>query len=322
MRTVVGVLRGGPSSEYEVSLKSGAAVLQALDSEKYEPRDLFVDRQGQWHKRGLAAVPERALVGVDVVFNTIHGEYGEDGSLHRVLDPLGVPYTGAGKLGSILSFNKQATREAVSKLGVKVPIGRVVQAGDDIEALAQQLFRTFPHPAVVKPVIGGSSVGISVADSYHTLVEGLRNAVQISPTILIEERINGHEATVGVVDDFRGQKAYALMPVEIIPPKGKFFDYKNKYNGQTIERVPGDFTDKEKQELERLSILVHQELGMRHYSRSDFIVSRRGIYFLEVNSAAAIGLTQESVLPKALRAVGSSLSQFLDHIISLVRRKG
>ena len=111
------------------------------------------------------------------------------------------------------------------------------------------------------------------------------------------------------------------MPVEIVPPQGRFVEDEPKYDGSTTERVPGNFTDTEKRELEHLSTLVHQELGMQHYSRSDFIVSPRGIYFLEVNSEQAVGLTKESLLPKALAAVGTSLSQFLDHVISLARGK-
>ena len=320
MRTVVGGLRGGPSFEYEISLKTGANVLAELNRDKYESRDIFIDRSGRWHNRGVEAAPQKALAGVDVAFNTIHGEYGEDGRLHLILDQLGIAYTGPGQLASTLSFNKQATREAVDKLGVKVPLGLVVEVGHNIEETAREIFRAFPHPAVVKPVVGGSSVGVSIADSYHTLVAGIEKASRISPTILIEEYIKGREATVGVVDDFRGEKTYALMPVEIVPPKGRFFDYEVKYDGGTIERVPGNFTDKEKSELEKLSTLVHRELGMKHYSRSDFIVSRRGIYFLEVNSAQAVGLTKESLLPKALAAVGTSMSQFLDHIVTLARR--
>jgi D-alanine-D-alanine ligase len=320
MRTVVGVLRGGPSSEYEVSLLSGANVLAELDKSKYDARDIFIDRQGAWHSRGLEGSPEKALTGIDVVFNTIHGQYGEDGQLHRVLEPLGIPYTGADKLASALAFNKAHTKDAVVKLGVKVAHGRVVDLSErDIESMAHELFRTFPHPAVVKPVIGGSSVGVSIADNFHSLQHALEHAAQISPKVLVEEFIKGKEATVGVIDQFRGQEVYALMPVEIVPPQGKFFDYENKYNGQTLERVPGNFSAHEKKELERVATLVHQSLGMKHYSRSDFIVSKRGIYFLEINSAQAVGLTQESLLPKALKAVGTKFSDFLTHVVELAR---
>jgi D-alanine-D-alanine ligase len=319
MRTVVGVLRGGPSSEYEVSLKSGAAVLEHLNRGYYEPRDIFIDRQGRWHNRGVEMNPEKALTGVDVAFNTIHGEFGEDGNLHRILDPLGIAYTGADKMSSILAFNKQATREAVHKLGVKVAHGKVVDIGGDIEALAHELFRTFPHPAVVKPVIGGSSVGVTVVRAYGDLAPALQRAAQISPKVLIEEFIKGREATVGVIENFRNHKTYALLPVEIVPPEGNFFDYENKYNGATREICPGNFSEATKLELERVAKLVHDELGLAHYSRSDFIVSRRGIYFLEINSAAAVGLTAGSLLPKALAAVGTTLSDFLHHVIQLAK---
>ncbi|HEY5383432.1 MAG TPA: ATP-grasp domain-containing protein [Candidatus Paceibacterota bacterium] len=323
MRTVVGVLRGGPSSEYEVSLRSGASVLGALDQEKYEPRDLFVSRDGQWHLHGVPVMPERALRGVDAVFNVIHGEYGEDGRLHEILDAFGIPYTGSSAFVSKLVFDKQRTKEAAAVLGVKVAHGIVIDAGkiSDIDKTAQNIFRTFPHPAVVKPLSAGSSVGVTIADSFHALARGLELARTVGPKILIEEYIPGREATVGVIDDFRNEKLYALMPVEIIPPqKNRFFSYDAKYSGETVERVPGNFTREEKEQLISIAKKVHEGLGLSHYSRSDFIVSKRGLYFLEVNSAAAVGLSNESLLPKALHAGGTTFSHFLDHVINLARR--
>lgn len=325
MRTVVGVLRGGPSSEYDVSLKSGATVLTSLDREKFEPRDIFIDKAGQWHSHGVAVTPERALKGVDVAVNVIHGEYGEDGQLHQILDPLYVPYTGSRSDVSQLVFNKHLTKEAVKKLGVKVPHGMVInypkQGQAAIEELARRIFTRLPQPSIIKPVIGGSSVGMTIAEDFYTLLAGLEEAFKISPQILIEEFIRGREATVGVIDHFRGQKTYALMPVEIVPPREhKFFSYGAKYSGETIERVPGHFSDGQKQELEAIAKAVHENLGLGHYSRSDFIVSRRGVYFLEVNNAAAVGMTEESLMPKAIKAVGAKLSDFFEHVINLAKR--
>lgn len=320
MRTVVGVLRGGPSSEYEVSLKTGASVLQHLDREQYSPRDIFISRDGTWHLHGVAVPPEAALKGVDVAFNAMHGEYGEDGQVQRLLDRLAVPYTGSGSIASATAFNKHLTKEEAKRLGVKVAHSVVVEDAGDSEALARQLFRSFPHPAIVKPVAGGSSVGTTIAQNFHQLQFALEQAFAVSPQALVEEYIKGREATVGVLDDFRGQKTYALLPVEIIPPVAHgFFSYDAKYGGETIERVPGNFSHKEKEELERIAKLVHEGMGLSHYSRSDFILSKRGIYFLEVNTLP--GLTEQSLLPKALQAVGSSLSQFLHHVLSLARRK-
>lgn len=318
MRKVVGVLRGGASREYEVSLKTGASVLSALNRDTYEPRDIFIDREGVWHVHGVAQHPERALAGVDVVFNAMHGEYGEDGQVQRILDSLGVPYVGSDAFASALAFNKQHTKDAAKKLGVKVAHGLVLEpAGEgQIETLAHRLFRSFPHPAIVKPVVGGSSVGMHLAHTYHELEHALRRAAEHGTKILIEEYIPGCEATVGVVDHFRGERAYALMPVEIIPPPHKpFFDYEAKYSGESIERVPSHFDEPTKAELERLARIVHEGLNLRHYSRSDFIVSKRGIYFLEVNTLP--GLTEQSLLPKALAAGGSSLSHFIDHVLTL-----
>lgn len=321
MRTVVGVLRGGPSSEYEISLQSGANVLNNLDQEKYEPRDIFIDREGQWHVHGRAMSAEKALTGVDVAFNILHGEYGEGGDVQRVLEEVGVPYTGSDAFASKIAFNKHATKEIVKKLGVKVAHGVVVEPLGDVEQIALNLFRSFPHPAIIKPITGGSSVGMTVADSYHALHEGLHRALAVSPTVLVEEFIRGKEATVGIIDGFRGQKSYALFPIEIVPPaRHGFFSYDAKYSGESTERCPGNFSEKEKRALTETAIMVHEALGATHYSRSDFIVSKRGIYFLELNSAAAVGMTKESLFPKAVTAVGSKMSEFLDHIIQLTLR--
>jgi D-alanine-D-alanine ligase len=322
MRTVVGVIRGGPSSEYEVSLKSGANVLGALDTGKYEPRDIFIDRTGVWHMRGAPAQPERALSGVDVAINMVHGQYGEDGTLQRILEALNVPYTGTDAVTSALAFNKHRTNIEMEKLGVKVAHNALVDQDkiSDLHKTSLNIFRSFPHPFIVKPAIGGSSVGITKVENFDSLEYALQKAFAVSPHALVEEFIPGREATVGIIDNFRNEKTYALMPVEIIPPASSpFFDYNAKYSGQSIERVPGHFSVEEKRGLTEAAKAVHQGLGLRHYSRSDFIVSPRGIYFLEVNPAAGIGFTEESLFPKALQAVGSHTADFFDHIIQLVK---
>ncbi len=316
MRIVVGVLRGGPSSEYEVSLKTGASVLAELNKEKYEPRDIFISRDGMWHLYGTPVQPERALGGVDVVFNALHGDYGEDGKVQRLLDILALPYTGSNAFASALSFNKHDTREEVTKLGVKIAHGIVINKPDNIEQTAFDLFRSFPHPAIVKPVTGGSSVGVSVVYSFEQMQPALENAFRLSHKVLVEEFIKGKEASVGVIDSFRNEKTYALMPIEIAPAQGhSFFSYDAKYGGKSKELCPGNFTDEEKEQLSAIARSVHEGLRLSHYSRSDFIVSKRGIYFLEVNTLPC--LTGESLIPKALHAVGAKLSEFLEHVINL-----
>lgn len=323
MRTVVGVLRGGPSSEYEVSLKSGATILDALDKEKYEARDIFIGKDGQWHIHGAPVLPEKALRGIDIAFNVIHGEYGEDGQLQRILEAVSVPYTGSDAFTSALAFNKHNTRELVSKLGIKTAHAVLLdkEGIEDTEQKAFELFRTFPHPAIIKPAIGGSSVGATIVHTFHDLEPAIHKAFEISPKILMEEFIRGKEATVGVIDHFRGEQTYALLPIEIIPPKKHgFFSYDAKYSGETIERVPGNFTADEKEQLMQHARSVHEAMGLSHYSRSDFIVSKRGIYFLEVNNAAGCGMTAESLFPKAVASVGATLTDFLSHVVELARK--
>ncbi len=319
MKTVVGVLRGGPSSEYDVSLKTGASVISNLNQEKYSPRDIFVDRTGVWHLHGAPVSPAQALSGIDVIFNAMHGEFGEDGQVQRLLDTVGVPYTGSGATASALAFNKHLTKQEIKKFGIKTPRALVVERENNTAALAQEIFRSFPHPAVIKPVASGSSVGVTIADNFHALEVGLEKAFAISDKALVEEFIKGREATVGVIDGFRGEKTYVLMPIEIIPPKeNTFYDYEAKYvSDNTGYRIPGHFTDHEKKTLEDMARTVHEGLGLAHYSRSDFIVSPRGVYFLEVNTLP--GMTSHSLIPKGVEAVGSKFTDFLDHLLTLAQ---
>jgi D-alanine-D-alanine ligase len=312
----VGVLRGGPSSEHDISLLSGANILERLQREPYQPVDIFIDKKGEWHVRGIPMTPERALQGIDVVFNPLHGQYGEDGTVQRILDRIGVPYTGAGAYGAAVSLNKPLTKEIMAKHGIRMPQQRVLKVSPDLEKEAREAFRAFSPPVVVKPASAGSSVGMTLAKTFEEFWEGLKSAFEHSSQVLVEEYIKGKEATAGVVDGLRGQKLYSMLPIEIVPPaKATFFDREVKYNGETIERVPGNFTKEETAELQRLAMLAHEALDQRGYSRSDFIVTPRGVYFLELNSAAGVGLTKESLVPKALAAAGVSMDEFLDHVI-------
>lgn len=317
----VGVLRGGPSSEYNVSLKTGEAVLAHLPREKYEPIDIFISEDGVWHIHGLPKNPHDALHTLDVVINAMHGEYGEDGKVQSILDHMRVPYTGSTAMPSAVAMRKDLAKSVLKSAGIRTPYWRTLDRDDFRPETVVELFRIIPHPSVVKPAGSGSSVGVSIVKTFADLAPALEKAFAIGDTALIEEYIDGREATCGVIDDFRGERVYALLPVEIVPASDReFFDYEAKYAGKSQEICPGNFDDSTREELQRLSRLIHERLGLRHYSRSDFIIHpTRGIYFLEVNTLP--GLTSESLLPKSLRAVGSSLSEFLDHIVTLARKK-
>jgi len=297
MRTVVAVLRGGPSREYDVSLKTGAAVLDALDKEKYEPRDIFISRDGTWHLHGVGVPPERALFGADVAFNALHGEFGEDGTVQRLLGQLGIPYTGSNAAASATAFNKHLTKQEAKKLGIKIAHEIVVDNStlsevEGLESLAHQIFRTFPHPAIIKPMAGGSGQGMTVAENFMQLQHGLAQAFDFGPQALVEEYIKGKDASVGVINNFRNEATYALLPT----------------SHETLSQ-------KEKAELAATAKKIHDGLGLSHYSQSDFIVSKRGIYFLEVNTLPK--LAKKSPLGRALQSVGAKLSDFLDHLLTL-----
>ena len=320
-KTRVAVLRGGPSSEYEVSLKSGEAVLKNLPS-KYEGIDVFISKEGVWHVHGIEKSPAEALKHVDVAFVALHGQYGEDGKVQRILEHIGIPFTGSKAFESAIAMNKHHAKGALARIKDKVKFAaHKLFTRDEIrEKGAHEIFRLIPHPSIVKPAAAGSSVGVTIVRSFFDLESALEKALEHSDSVIVEEFIEGREATCGVLDDFRGEKHYALLPIEIIPHAASpFFDYEAKYGGQSQEICPGNFDEATKRAIQEASRAVHRELGLRHYSRSDFIVHpKRGVFFLEVNTLP--GLTTESLIPKSVHAIGSSLPEFLDHVITIARK--
>lgn len=314
--TVVGVLRGGPSKEHEVSLKTGHAILTGLPEDRFTARDIYIDREGVWHERGRPTSPERVLPTLDVVLIGLHGEYGEDGEIQKLLERYGVPYAGADSFGSYLAMHKVLTKERAKDLGLLTPKYRFVETGSDTHEAALDIIRSFHQPVIIKPVRWGSSVGIRIVGGFqpvHAAIEDLLAAG--AGGVLVEELIRGTEATAGVVEGLRGEELYALPPIEIVPPGQDFFSYEAKYSGNSKEIVPGRFPKPIQEELMRMARMMHTGLDLRHYSRSDFMVSPKGIYFLETNTLP--GMTSESLLPKSLAAVGVAFPDFLSHLVDL-----
>ena len=315
----VGVLRGGPSLEHNVSLKTGESVLRNLP-QKYSAKDIFISKEGEWYWDGKPAHHERIFRQIDVAFNALHGEYGEDGKVQQLLEAFGIPYTGSGVMASALGMNKILARQAFKSAGLKTPFGFEIVLENGLAEAAKKIFKIMPPPWVVKYPSGGSSVGVSIARSFDDLEGALKKVSAFSSKILVEEYIKGREATCGVIDEFRNQKHYALPIVEIIPPaESGFFNYDAKYGGQTRELCPANFDLPTKRKIEAMAVAAHKAIGGRHYSRSDFIVSKKGIYILEINTLP--GLTAESLLPKAMMAVGSSHKELIDHLLGLALAK-
>jgi len=322
-RIQVSMLRGGPSGAYDISLKTGNTALNYLPDEKYDVQDILISRNGEWFKRGLPTTPSKVLHASDVVLNAMHGEYGEDGAVQMTLDAHGIPYTGSGTFSSRLAMNKGRTRDALRGVdGIKMPqyVVLIEDESEDLKAVSQRIFQKFGPSYIVKPLRGGSSVGVHFANSLVELPDALSRAFYESDSVIVEQLINGREVTCGVIEDFRGEDLYVLPTIEIKTESGKnFLEYDDKHSGAYRRECPGAFTQEQKDIISRASQSAHRELGLSQYSRSDFIVSPHGVYYLETNSLP--DLSEESLFKTSIDAVGSNMTEFLDHIVTLAMTK-
>jgi D-alanine-D-alanine ligase len=303
-KLTVALLAGGISSEREVSLQSGDQVYEALDKDKYHI--LRYDP-----KTDLGKLISDAS-NIDIALIILHGPYGEDGTVQGLLDLLGIPYQGSGVLGSALAMNKAVTKQLYEKGGLPVPPYMVFDRDDslDIGSCVKQI----GLPLVVKPVAGGSSVGMSIVRSAGDLQSALDKAGAYDRSVMIETYIAGTELTVGVI----GNKELEALPViEIVPDQTReFFDYEAKYTpGVTQEICPARIDHQLTQQAQSYAIIAHQALYCRGYSRTDMILKERHIYVLETNTIP--GMTATSLLPQAAQVGGISFSRLMDRLIEL-----
>ncbi len=304
-------MRGGPSAEYPVSLKSGEQVLLALEP-KYQPVDIWVSKSGEWNYRGEELdwhdLPDLA----DVVFNALHGPYGEDGELTSELEAIGLPYTGSAAWPLQQSLNKKTAKEKVGAAGLLIPKDSLGPTDPD------EIFKSMPPPWIGKPLTGGSSLGVELIPTYPHLQTYLASRQSAGEPSFVEQYIKGREVSCAVIRDFRGQALYTLPPVEIRRGPNQPFDYEAKYGERFDQRhrlCPAPLTEAERATIQDAALLVHKTLGLGDYSMSDFMLTPRGLYFIEVN--ALPGLTERSLLPQSLKAVGATMPQLVDHIINL-----
>ncbi len=316
----VAILRGGTSLEHEISLKSGMNVLQKFPRDTFTVRDIYIDKAGVWHERGMATTPARVLPTTDVALILLHGSPSDESSIQHVLEQYGVPYSGADTHHAHLAKHKVLAKEHARSIGLKTAKYQFIENEGEADTKIREAVRSFIQPVVVKAVSGGSSIGTTLASGFsdvHKAVTGLFESG--AHGVLVEEYIKGREASVGVVEGIRGSALYTLPVVEITPHGDGIFSYDAKYSGKSSEVCPGNFTEAEKAELGESARKMHTSLNQHHYSRTDFIVTPRGIYFLEINTAGDVGLTRESLLPRALGAVGIGMEEFLLHIVGLAR---
>lgn len=291
----IAVLYGGLSAEREVSLKSGAAVHEALVNLGYDAIAIDVDRH-------LASV--LADNSVDLAFIALHGRYGEDGAVQGLLEMAGIPYTGSGVLASALAMNKVYAKAAFAAAGMLIAPYVVVARGEQFDP--QTLGFTFP--VVVKPSQEGSSVGISIVKNPKDMGVALETAFRYDKEVLVEQFIDGREIQVGILED------RALGAIEIIP-RNQFYDFEAKYTPGMAEHVfPAPLPEGLYRKALETGAAAHHALGCSGYSRVDLLVtSREECYVLEVNTLP--GMTALSLFPEIAGGVGIPFGELLERIL-------
>jgi D-alanine-D-alanine ligase len=284
-------------------------------------RELPESFQEQIRSAAAATAPATEAITVaggaarmDVAFLALHGPYGEDGTLQGMLDLLGIPYVGSGTLASALAMDKAMAKKVFLAEGIPVPAGTVLDRGEfrrDPERAALRAVET-ALPAVVKPARQGSSIGMSMVKDASAMQAALTEAFEYDSIVLVEERLDGTELTVGLI----GNRELQALPVVEIVSKREFFDYRAKYDpGLSEEIVPARIPDEVARQAQELAVRAHRALGCRNLSRVDMMSTRRGPVVLEVNTMP--GMTVNSLLPKAARAAGIPFPELLDRLVQL-----
>ena len=343
-RLRVGILFGGRSGEHEVSLASAASVIRSLDSEKYEAVPIGITKEGHWLVGSAAQkmLPEvlkggqrvimtadptdAALIPldrsgggqrIDVVFPVMHGTYGEDGTIQGLLDLAGVPFVGAGVLGSAIGMDKDVSKRLLQVAKIPVVPWIALQRADwerDPKGSQKVVEKKFKYPVFVKPATLGSSVGMTKVHSREELAPALNLAAEFATKILVEKCIVGREIEVSVLGNHDPK---ASIPGEIVPHR-EFYDYAAKYleEGSQI-LIPAKLKPTQVKTIQKYAVEAFRALELSGMARVDFFLEKKGgkIYFNEVNTIP--GFTSISMYPKMWEASGIPFRELIDQLIEL-----
>jgi len=303
-KITVALLSGGTSAEREVSLSGGDQVYQVLDKDKYT-----VFRYDP--KTDIARLVTDAP-NIDVALIILHGIHGEDGSVQGLLDLLNIPYQCSGILGSAVAMNKLSSKYLYAQNNIPTPAFMRFHKNDVMDS--NTCIRRLGLPIVVKPVSGGSSIGMTIAHSKNDLIEAMDKAFAYDEIILMEAYIEGTEITGAVIGNNNPE---ALPIIEIVPKNAHaFFDYSAKYTtGETEEICPARISAELTEKACELAKKSHKALFCKGYSRTDMIIKDEDIYVLETNTIP--GMTASSLLPLAAKTAGMNFSQLIDRLIAL-----
>ncbi len=295
---------GGSSAEREISIRTGSGVMRALQALGYDAQSLDYDQ------RFLDAIRE---IAPDVVFNALHGPGGEDGHVQALLDFLGIPYTGSGVEAAALAMDKHLTKKLLAAEGLPTAAWDVFDlSGGTLPLLPGSL----DLPLVIKPRFEGSALGVAIVKTHEQWTSAMLAAAKTYSQIMAEEYLDGREFTVAILGE------EALPVIEIIPNADEFYTFDAKYApGGSTHIVPARIDEDLAARLQMIALSVHRLLGLRDYSRTDFIVTKEGRpQILEINTLP--GLTATSLVPDACAAVGISYEALVDRLVgyALARR--
>jgi D-alanine-D-alanine ligase len=297
----IAVLMGGPGSERAVSMATGKGVAKALRSLGAEVSEIDV-------KGADFELP----AGTELAFIALHGTFGEDGQVQRILEGRKIPYTGEGASESELAFNKIRSKEAFQRAGVATPYWQIISAGQR---------PTIPIPFVIKAPRQGSTVGVHIIRNDRDVESAIVDASKYDDELLVEKFVPGRELTIGILGD-------RALPILEIIPKGGFYDFTNKYPflnpsaGGGAEHVcPAQISEEQTRAVQDLALRAHRALGLEVYSRVDIMLADEGEpSVLEVNTIP--GMTEASLLPEAAAAAGVSYVELCRRIIELSAKRG
>lgn len=296
----VAVLLGGKSGEREVSLKSGNAVLAALqrqgvDAHAFDPAE-----------RSLSE-----LSGFDRVFISLHGRFGEDGTMQGLLDLMGIPYTGSGVMASAVGMDKWRTKLLWRASGVVTPDFEMLDAKTDFTHVANQL----GLPLFVKPANEGSSIGITKVKTADALPDAYALAAKADPLVIAEKFVGGGEYTVGILDG-------EALPIIRIVPKNEYYDFEAKYlRNDTEYHCPSGLDAAKEAQIQQEALIAFKVLGCKGWGRVDFLMDEAGKhYFLEVNTSP--GMTDHSLVPMAAKVAGMNFDALVLRILSMTLKDG
>ena len=340
----MGVLFGGRSGEHEVSLASAASVIRGLDPDKYEAVPIGISKEGHWligsaaqkllpdvlkdgRRVVMAADPtdaaliplDRSEMGqhLDVIFPVMHGTYGEDGTIQGLLDLAGLPFVGAGVLGSAIGMDKDVAKRLLLQAKIPVVPWVTVYRADwerDPAAIQKQIEKKFRYPLFVKPAALGSSVGMSKVHSRKELAPALDLASEFAMKILVERAVSAREIEVSVLGNHDPK---ASVPGEIVPHR-EFYDYTAKYLEEgTALIIPAKLKLVQIKKIQALAVAAFRTLELLGMARVDFFLEKKGgkLYLNEVNTIP--GFTSISMYPKLWEATGIPFRELLDRLITL-----